>query len=679
MKKYLLLLVACLLSGQLQALEPADEFEFNLIGRIELFQQRLSVRDIAVTNSLAVAAADSVTGLAVIDISDPDAAALLGHCRVPGVPLSVGVIGNYALVGTMSAGLQVVDISDPQQPIVVQSLATAHGIWDICVDDTLAYLAATSLVVVNCVNPLAPQVVAEHTPPTGSVRHCAISGSHAFLALGYSGMEIIDITNPAAPVHITTDIATAKTEAVALRGNYAYLAAGDFGMVIVNVANPGSPFNVGACETGSQALDVAVYGNYAYLANDSEGLRIINVANPSMPFNVGAYNVISGTEAVVIDLEHLYVGDSRGFLIFSLTNPQQPPLVAQISNYQRATQATSLSLSPDGYSALITSYSGEVDCISLYDLNDPDEQWHFNTPGQAWEAVMSEDQSMVYIADGTAGLYVRQVYSSFELQVPVGNCDGICRRDSMLYLGAGSGVVIVNIADQFNPVVVNSLALPGIPSGIYVRDSLVYAAVWNTGLQIMNVGNPSAPELLGTCLLPGTINDVVVRGNLAYLACGNAGLCIVDIANPSAPYLVAQYITPGWAASLDISWPWVVVADWEHGAIAIQVQVPTQSRFGGQFDNLHTLGAAFHDGGLLLLDQDELLFAQTATCGDVNVDRLITISDVVALINHLFAGWALPAGARPDVNADGTATVTDAVYLVNYIFAGGAAPCAAVP
>ncbi|MCC6963381.1 MAG: hypothetical protein IT585_09025, partial [candidate division Zixibacteria bacterium] len=93
MKKYLLLLVACLLSGQLQALEPADEFEFNLIGRIELFQQRLSVRDIAVTNSLAVAAADSVTGLAVIDISDPDAAALLGHCRVPGVPLSVGVIG----------------------------------------------------------------------------------------------------------------------------------------------------------------------------------------------------------------------------------------------------------------------------------------------------------------------------------------------------------------------------------------------------------------------------------------------------------------------------------------------------------------------------------------------------------------------------------------------------------
>jgi len=679
MRKYLLLLAAMLVCGQLQALEPADEFELDLIGRFELFQQRLSVRDIAVTNGLAIAAVDSITGLAVIDISDPDSVTLLGHCRIPGVPLSVEVIGNHALVGTTSAGLQVVDISDPQQPIVVQSLATAHGIWDICIDDTLAYLAAASLIIANCANPLAPQIIAEHTPPTGSVSHCAVSGSHALLSLGYGGMEIVDVTDPAAPVHITTYVATANTEAVALRGIYAYLAAGDFGMVIVNVANPASPFNVGACETGSQAVDVVVYGSYAYLANDSEGLRIINVANPSMPFNVGAYNVISGTEAVAIDLEHLYVGDSRGFFVFSLANPQQPPLVTQVSGYERTSDATSLSLGPYGYSALVTSYSGEVDCISLYDLNGPEELWHFNTPGQAWEAAMSDDQSVVYVADGTAGLFIRQPYSTLELQVLVGNCDGICRRDSMLYLSAGPGLVIVNIADQFNPIVVSSLALPGTPSGICVEDSLVYAAVWNTGLQIVNVANSSAPELLGTCPLSGTVNDVVVRGNLAYLACGDAGLCIVDIANPSAPNLISQYVTPGWAASLDISWPWVTVADWELGAVAIQVQVPTQPRFGGQFENLHTLAVAFREDGVLLLDPEALLVAGSATCGDVKVDRLITISDVVALINHLFEGWALPAGARPDVNGDGTATVTDAVYLINYIFAGGAAPCAAVP
>lgn len=679
MRKYLFLLAACLLTGPLQALEPADEYELSLIGRLELFQQRLSVRDIAVTSGLAIAAADSITGLAVIDISIPDSAALLGHCRVPGVPLSVGVIGSYALVGTMAAGLQIVDLSNPQQPLIVQSLATAHGIWDICVDDTLAYLAAASLTIVNCVNPLAPRVIAEHTPPTGYVGHCAVSGGHAFLSLGYGGMEIVDITDPAVPVHITAYHATANTEAIALRGGYAYLAAGDFGMVIVNVANPASPFNVGACETGSQAVDVVVHGSYAYLANDSEGLRIINIANPSMPFNVGAYNVISGAEAVVIDLEHLLVGDSRGFFIFSLTNPQQPPLVAQISGYPRASGATSLSLTPYSDGVLVTSYSGEVDYISLFYPHHPEEDWHINTPGQAWEAVMSEDQSVVFVADGTAGLYVKQPYWSFELRVPVGNCYGLCRRDSMLYSGAGPGLVIVNVADQFNPVIAGSLALPGIPSGICVGDSLVYAAVWNTGLQIIDVANSSAPQLLGTCPLSGTTNDVVIRGNLAYLACGDAGLCIVDVANPSAPYLVSQYITPGWAASLDINWPWVIVADWEHGAIAIQVQFPTQPRFGGQFDNLHTLAVVFREGDVLLLDQEELLVAGTATCGDVRVDRLITVSDVVALINYLFEGWALPAGARPDVNGDGTATVTDAVYLINYIFAGGPAPCAALP
>jgi hypothetical protein len=63
--------------------------------------------------------------------------------------------------------------------------------------------------------------------------------------------------------------------------------------------------------------------------------------------------------------------------------------------------------------------------------------------------------------------------------------------------------------------------------------------------------------------------------------------------------------------------------------------------------------------------------------GDVNGDGLITVSDVVYLINYLFKGGPPPAGGVMigDINCDGKVTVSDVVYLINYLFRGGPPPC----
>lgn len=67
-------------------------------------------------------------------------------------------------------------------------------------------------------------------------------------------------------------------------------------------------------------------------------------------------------------------------------------------------------------------------------------------------------------------------------------------------------------------------------------------------------------------------------------------------------------------------------------------------------------------------------------CGDADGSSSVTISDVVYLINYIFAGSPAPnpllAG---DADCSGTVNVSDAVYLINYIFGGGSAPCSACP
>ena len=64
-------------------------------------------------------------------------------------------------------------------------------------------------------------------------------------------------------------------------------------------------------------------------------------------------------------------------------------------------------------------------------------------------------------------------------------------------------------------------------------------------------------------------------------------------------------------------------------------------------------------------------------CGDADGSSAVTISDVVYLINYIFAGGPAPVGSGGDPDCSGNTNISDAVLLINFIFAGGPAPCSA--
>jgi hypothetical protein len=62
--------------------------------------------------------------------------------------------------------------------------------------------------------------------------------------------------------------------------------------------------------------------------------------------------------------------------------------------------------------------------------------------------------------------------------------------------------------------------------------------------------------------------------------------------------------------------------------------------------------------------------------GDVNQDGMISIGDVVYLINYLFRGGDQPIPRETgDINCDEGVDVGDVVYLINYLFGQGPPPC----
>ena len=66
-------------------------------------------------------------------------------------------------------------------------------------------------------------------------------------------------------------------------GNLAYVADFDSGLQILDISNPAAPTLKGSYNTPGNARGIQVVGNLAYVADQASGLQIIDVSNPAAP------------------------------------------------------------------------------------------------------------------------------------------------------------------------------------------------------------------------------------------------------------------------------------------------------------------------------------------------------------------------------------------------------------
>jgi hypothetical protein len=79
-------------------------------------------------------------------------------------------------------------------------------------------------------------------------------------------------------------------------GNYAYIIDGfGGGDSIVDISNPAAPVVVSTTVVTADGYEITVSGNYAYVADGASGFRVIDISNPLLPVSVYQNNVNSGT------------------------------------------------------------------------------------------------------------------------------------------------------------------------------------------------------------------------------------------------------------------------------------------------------------------------------------------------------------------------------------------------
>ncbi|MCD6259475.1 MAG: hypothetical protein J7J31_07720 [Helicobacteraceae bacterium] len=243
-------------------------------------------------------------------------------------------------------------------------------------------------------------------------------GTKAYVADYNSGLQIIDITDPATPTHLGSIDTPSYAYGVTLSadGTKAYVADGGSGLQIIDITDSTAPTRLGSFDTPGSTQDVTLSadGTTAYVADYNSGLQIIDIIDPATPTHLGSFGTPSYAQSVTLSADgtKAYVADSwSGFQIIDVNDPTAP---IHLGSFDTPGSAVDVTLSADGTKAYVADYQSGVHIIDITDPTSPTRLGSFDTPGYAQDVTLSADGTKAYVAHGTKA-YVANSYSGVQI------------------------------------------------------------------------------------------------------------------------------------------------------------------------------------------------------------------------------------------------------------------------
>ena len=481
-------------------------------------------KEIIIHNDFAFAANEK-SGLQVFDISDPLSAELL-YESYDSIGVNLAITANRAFLyyqphspwGDLNK-LKIFDISTPAQvhPLGTISLDFEPYTLTPVNDSLLAIGYMSSLYLYDISDPGNPEIVSQFVSPNSN-RDILVIGNYGYVALGDSGLQVIDFSDAANP----QIVARLPDNAGDYYGELAYTDGKLFILAInyveyprinvlirVNIDDPLNPVLENRFELGYQARGLAADGDLAFIFNSdyydySNTLHLLDISNQQEPTEVGEYIVPTQVTGFSVSGNYLY--SAVGILnigISDLTDPQQP---ATILFDEPESNARNICVNDNHAYVYNYDYYDSLNELRIYELNAPQ---------------LPE---------------LRDVFTA------LGQVTAMYANSSLLILSENERTLrLLDISDPVNPSEISVLENCLSANTIYVSGNYIYLV--NQALQVCDISDIQNPQVISTCS-DLNINDISVRGNIVYVGTAYDGIYIWDFSNPYSPQTIAQIMLP---------------------------------------------------------------------------------------------------------------------------------------
>jgi hypothetical protein len=527
---------------------------------------------------------DALEGLATIDLRTR---ARLDSFRTPGMALAFEVVDGTAVIAD-GTGLQTVDVTDPHSIGNGNRVALPHA-TALDVVGELAYVVGASPFGDDPSLHVMEAFPEELSSPLGSVPldgrplGVASTGSHAYVALGDAGLEVVDVRDPTAPRSLGTFRADADAYAVLLHRGHLFVGT-EVGIQVFALTDPALPQALVALPLAGlvSADDLAAAGDRIFAATPT-GIEVVDVSTPAAPVRLGALSPPgAAATAIAVDGARLAAAGFDGRLhVLAAGTPAPSAVVATLSVVGFV---TCLDAEP-GRARVGTI---EPRAFHLVDLADP------LRPSVLGSAFLPFSPRDVRARDGVAFVATDGLLAIDESDPAAPTPAGSTQRSiafeavalgSRVAFGVGpDGLTVVDVSAPLDPRLVSTVDIPGNPvdvafdggvslvlangddgiatfdvtsegspqpaGGVAVGEAVAVAArrgfafvvvdaesqaaVDEDDLKVLDVSVPTAPHLLRSVFLPGSPRFVTLSGDHALVGGGAAGLHVVDVSDPNA-------------------------------------------------------------------------------------------------------------------------------------------------
>jgi hypothetical protein len=278
------------------------------------------------------------------------------------------------------------------------SLNTPDSAQDMVIAGGYAYLAdnATGLLVIDVSVPNAPLLAGTANTP-GSARGVALDGPYAFVADGNGGLQVVDVSVPSTPAVVATAATAGFAQDAAVAGAMAYVAQSGQGLRIFDVSVPSSPQFVTDFDTEDWAQSVTVAGDYAYVADGNGGLRVIDVHDPAQPSPAGSLPTDAYARAVALSGNLALVATAAGLQVIDIQAPSQPVSLAAV-----AIPGSARDVAVMGALALVAAGEAGLQVLDIATPANPILLGGYNSSGDGLGVAGGDGQA--YLADGALGM-----------------------------------------------------------------------------------------------------------------------------------------------------------------------------------------------------------------------------------------------------------------------------------
>lgn len=501
---YIRLIYKLLIFDITDPLNPILQYEIDLGYK--------SASHMSVSGDRIFLARGSYRDAAVLDLSDPNAPVFHEFPTI--FVKSVIWSGDMAYCLNASDQLQILDISDPTNPIAQGILEESYG-YTIAASGNHVYQYGRGnrgLTIIDVSDPVNPQMITTHDPD-GSYSDIFILGNRAYLS-GKNDwditwnqfqiyiLDISDIANPVRIANFESKIEDAVIQAVGSSTDL-YLFGTSIGMQpsiqVYDVTDAANPQLKKTYQPPTEVTHTFITGNRLYLSDRGNGLYQYDVTDPANPLLTNTYQLNSTDEIYQItgEADRLYTLDEPATLnIFDISDPAT---LLPLGDYHAGNTFHEM-LIQNNHAYLLDREGTKLQAVDLTTPATPNKTSEINLPGEGRALTINEAGTSLFAAysdgDTDHGLQVIDLANPNILnalgtvETQAEPAEAIVKGDTLYIVSNDTGWFLeaFDISDPANPIKITETSGTGKARDLVsLHDSTVMISISNQGLAIFTL------------------------------------------------------------------------------------------------------------------------------------------------------------------------------------------------